>query len=176
MLLKNKVALISGATSGTGKAIALLFAAEGAGVVVNNRNEARGAETVAAIQKTGGDACFILTDVSQATEVESLVADSVERYGKLDILVPNSGELGLGSVTDVSLDTWDQTIGTNLNGVFYLCRYAIPHMIEAGGGSMGIELYDHSTDPNEWFNLAVNPEYAVTIEHLKRLFPSNTLK
>lgn len=108
--------------------------------------------------------------------MESLVADSVERYGKLDILVPNSGELGLGSVTEVSLDTWDQTIGTNLNGVFYLCRYAIPHMIEVGGGSMGIELYDHSTDPNEWFNLAENPEYAATIERLKRLFPSNTLK
>ena len=138
MLLKDKVALISGATSGMGKSIALLFATEGAKVAVNGRDEKRGAETVAAIQDQGGDACFIRADVSQATEVESLVAKTAEHYGKLDLLVPNSGELGLGSVTEVSLNTWDQTIGTNLNGVFYLCRYAIPHMIEAGGGSIVI--------------------------------------
>ena len=58
--------------------------------------------------KTGGDACFVRADVSQATEVESLVTETVESYGKLDLLVPNSGELGLGSATEVSLDTWDK--------------------------------------------------------------------
>lgn len=74
--------------------------------------------------------------MSKANEVESLVADTIARYGRLDLLVPNSGTLSLESVTEVSLETWDKTIGTDLNGVFYLCRYAIPHMIDAGDGSI----------------------------------------
>ncbi len=138
MILKNKVALVSGATSGMGKAIALLFASEGARVVVNGRDEARGAETVDAIQKNGGEARFVRADVSQADQVEALVAETIGAFGTIDILVPNSGVLGLGSATEVPLETWDQTIGTNLNGVFYLCRYAIPHIVNAGGGSIVI--------------------------------------
>lgn len=138
MKLKDSVALISGATSGMGKGIAQLFAKEGAKVVVNGRNEERGNQTVEDIKKNGGKATFIKADVSEAIQVEELIAHTIEKYGTLNTLVPNSGILGIGSVTEISLDEWNQTIGTNLNGVFLLCRYAIPQMIKAGGGSIVI--------------------------------------
>ena len=138
MKLKNKVALISGATSGMGQGIAKLFAKEGALVVINGRNKNRGNQTVDEIRKNGGEATFISADISKVEEVEVLIKKAVEKYGKINILVPNAGILGIGSVTEVSLETWDQTIGTNLNGVFYLCRFTIPEMIKTGGGAIVI--------------------------------------
>lgn len=134
MKLKDKVALISGATSGMGRGIAQLFAKEGAVVVISGRNKERGYQAVADINKDGGEATFIAADVSNVDEVAQLVQKTVEKYGKINVLVPNAGILGLGSVTEVSLETWDQTIGTNLNGVFYLCRFAIPELIKTGTG------------------------------------------
>ncbi len=134
MKLKDKVALISGATGGMGRGMAKLFAKEGASVVISGRNQERGNQTVDDIKKDGGEAIFISADVSNIDDVAQLVKKAVEKYGKINILVPNAGILGLGSVTEVSLETWHQTIGTNLNGVFYLCRFAIPEMIKAGGG------------------------------------------
>lgn len=134
MKLNHKVALISGATSGMGQGIARLFAQEGASVVVSGRNQERGNQTVADIKKAGGEATFIPADVSKVDDVARLVQKTVDAYGTINVLVPNAGILGLGSVTEVPLETWDQTIGANLNGVFYLCRFAIPEMIKAGGG------------------------------------------
>lgn len=138
MKLKNKVALISGATSGMGQGIARLFAQEGAAVVVSGRNQERGHQTVAGIKEAGGKATFIPADVSNIDDVAQLVQKTVDTYGPFNILVPNAGILGLGSATEVSLETWHQAIGTNLNGVFYLCRLAIPEMIKAGGGAIVI--------------------------------------
>jgi len=134
MKLKNKVALITGATSGMGQGIAKLFAKEGASVVVSGRNQERGHQTAADIKKDGGEAVFIAADVSNLDDVAQLVQKAVEEYGQIDVLVPNAGILGLGSATEVSLETWHQAVGTNLNGVFYLCRFAIPEMIKASGG------------------------------------------
>ena len=134
MKLKHKVALISGATSGMGEGIAKLFAKEGAAVVISGRNRERGQQVEAEIRGAGGEATFIPADISNIADVEQLVIKAVEKYGKINILVPNAGILGLGSITEVSLETWHQAIGTNLNGVFYLCRFAIPEMIKAGGG------------------------------------------
>ncbi|KAA3655886.1 MAG: SDR family NAD(P)-dependent oxidoreductase [Chloroflexi bacterium] len=138
MKLKDKVALISGATSGMGRGIAKLFAKEGASVVISGRSEVRGNQAVDEIRQDGGEATFIAADISKADEVEQLVQQAVEKYSKINILVPNAGILGIGSITEVSLETWDQTIGTNLNGVFYLCRFAIPEMIKTGGGEIVI--------------------------------------
>ena len=138
MKLNNKVALISGATSGMGQGIARLFAQEGASVVVSGRNQERGHQTVAGIKKEGGEATFIPADVSNVDDVAQLVQKTLDTYGTINILVPNAGILGLGSVTEVSLETWDRTIGINLSGVFYLCRFAIPEMIKAGGGTIVI--------------------------------------
>ena len=134
MKLKNKVALVSGATSGMGQGIAKLFAQEGAAVVVSGRSKERGDQTVTDIKKSGGEATFMPADISKVDEVARLVQKTVDAYGAINVLVPNAGILGLGSVTEVPLETWDQTIGVNLNGVFYLCRFAIPEMIKAGGG------------------------------------------
>ncbi len=138
MKLKNKVALISGATSGMGQGIAKLFAEEGASVVVSGRNKERGDKIVNEIRKSGGEATFISADISKVDDVEQLTRKVIEKYARINILVPNAGILGIGSVTEVSLETWDQTIATNLNGVFYLCRFAIPEMVKAGGGAIVI--------------------------------------
>ena len=138
MKLKGKVALVSGATSGMGQAIAQLFAREGASVVINGRNAQRGSQTVDEIRRAGGNATFVAADIGNADEVAQLVQQTAAQYGQVDILVPNVGVLGLGSATAVSLETWHETINTNLNGVFYLCRFAIPEMIKAGGGAIVI--------------------------------------
>lgn len=90
------------------------------------------------IRQDGGEAIFIAADISKADEVENLVQQAVNKYAKINILVPNAGILGIGSVTEVPLETWNQTIGTNLNGVFYLYRFGIPEMIKAGGGQIVI--------------------------------------
>ncbi len=138
MKLKNKVAVVTGATSGMGQGIAKLFAREGASVVVSGRNRERGEKTVNDIKKTKGKAIFISADVSKSEEVKQLIQQTVETFGKVNILIPNAGILGLGSVTDVAIKTWDETIDTNLNGVFYLCRFGIPEMIKQGGGTIVI--------------------------------------
>lgn len=129
---------MTGSTQGMGKAIALKFAEEGASVVVTGRNNKRGEEVASFIQGLGGKAFFIKADISKPEDVQSLVENSISKFDKLDILVPNAGVLGIGSVTETSLETWHQTINTNLNGVFYLCKYGIPELIKSGGGSIVI--------------------------------------
>ena len=86
------------------------------------------------ILEEGGKALFVRADVTSAEEVENLVNAAVNEYGRVDILVPNAGLLGIGSVTEVSLETWHHTISSNLDGVFYLCRYGIPELIKQKGG------------------------------------------
>ena len=136
--MDGQVAIISGATSGMGKGIALLFAQEGAQVVVNGRNPDRGNAVVREIEENGGEAIFVQSDIARAGEVESLVQKTVNAFGKVTTLVPNAGVLGNGSVTELSLETWDKTLGINLNGVFYLCKYGIPELIKNGRGSIVI--------------------------------------
>lgn len=134
--LANKTAIITGGTSGMGKATALLFAAEGAAVVISGRDEERGKEVAASITAEGGKAVFVPGDISTYAGNEALVHAALENFGRLDIIFPNAGMLGLASITEVSLDTWHQTINTNLNAVFYLIKLAIPEMLKGGGGSI----------------------------------------
>ena len=138
MKLSNKVALITGSTQGMGQSIAEEFAKNGARIIVTGRNSSKGQAVVDSIRGFGGDAHFIGADISIAHEVQNLITQAVAHFGKLDILVANAGILGLGSVTQTSLETWHQTINTNLNGVFYLCKYGIPELIKSGGGSIVI--------------------------------------
>ncbi len=137
-ILEDQVAIITGSTSGMGEAIARRFAKEGAAVVVNGTNEDRGKRIVEEIRNDGGKAAFFRADVSSATEVEAMVDFTVEQFSKVTTLVPNAGILGNGLATEISLETWDKTIGVNLNGVYYLCRYGLPKLIEAGGGTVVI--------------------------------------
>lgn len=138
MKLKNKVAIITGSTQGMGEAIAKKFSQEGASVVICGRNEERGNNVASEINANGGKAVFIAADVSIAADVEALVEKTIAQFGQLNILVPNAGVLGIGSILDVSLEDWHNTINTNLNGVFYLCKYGIPHLKNAEHGSIVI--------------------------------------
>lgn len=137
-VLQDQVAIITGSTSGMGEGIARRFAREGAAVVINGMNEERGTRIRDEIVADGGDAIFFKADVSSASEMEAMVKAAVDRFSKVTILVPNAGVLGNGLATEISLDTWHRTIGVNLNGVYYLCRYGIPELVKAGGGTIVI--------------------------------------
>lgn len=132
--LEGKSAIVTGATRGMGRAISELFAREGACVVVNGRDKKSGAEVVETISEQGGTAVFVRADIGTQEGNERLVETAVDEFGGLDILVPNAGILGLGSVTDVDTGTWHRTLDTNLNGVFYLLRAAIPEMRKRNKG------------------------------------------
>lgn len=134
MRLKNKVALITGAGSGIGRASAFLFAKEGAKVVVVDIDGETGNQTVRTIKKEKGDAIFVKTDVSKAREVEETVKKAIQRYGRLDILFNNAAINPVGTVVDTPEEVFDKVIGVNLKGVFLNCKYAIPQMLKQGGG------------------------------------------
>jgi NAD(P)-dependent dehydrogenase (short-subunit alcohol dehydrogenase family) len=138
-VLENKVAIITGAGSGIGKAAAELFAREGAKVVVSDINEEHGKRAVEEIIKNGGEAYFVKADSSKAEDNESLVKQTIEKYGRLDIAVNNAGIGGpLGLTGEYPLDGWKKVIDINLSGVFYGLRYQIPAMLPAGGSIVNI--------------------------------------
>ena len=135
MRLVDKVAVITGAGSGMGKATAILFAREGARVVVADVNAATGAETVRTITGAGSKATFIKADVSRDADVAALVAETVRAYGRLDILFNNAGvPQAFTPVEEVSAAMWDQIMGVNARGVFLGCKHAVPVMKRQGGG------------------------------------------
>ena len=131
--LDGKTAIITGATQGMGRAIAWLFAEEGANVVVNGRNRERGEQLAESIRNHGGNALFVQADVRLQEENQKLVDQTLEQFGRVDIVVSCAGILGLGSITGVSTETWHSTLDTNLNAFFYLMRAAIPEMKSNGG-------------------------------------------
>jgi NAD(P)-dependent dehydrogenase (short-subunit alcohol dehydrogenase family) len=134
--LDGKVAVITGATSGMGRGIAEVFAGEGAAIVVGGRDKKRGKEVVKAIEKSGGTAVFVSGDVAEVQSNRKLVSEAVSTHGGLDMLVMCAGELGIGSVTDVPLQTWHEAVNINLNAVFYLLKYGIPEIQKRGGGTI----------------------------------------
>jgi NAD(P)-dependent dehydrogenase (short-subunit alcohol dehydrogenase family) len=134
--LQNKVVIVTGATSGMGAAIAKLFAAEGAMVAVNGRDSKRGKQVVKNIIEEKGEAIFIESDISTLEGNNYLVEKTLSIYGCIDIAVANAGVLGLGSITEVTPETWHKTINTNLNSLFYLLRLAIPEMLSKGQGNI----------------------------------------
>jgi meso-butanediol dehydrogenase / (S,S)-butanediol dehydrogenase / diacetyl reductase len=134
MKLAGKVALVTGAGSGIGQAIALLFAAEGAQVGVADFSEAGGNATVAQIRAAGGDAEFFRVDVSRSAEVKATVDGVLQRWGQLDILCNNAGIGVAATVVETAEEDWDRTLAVDLKGVFLGCKYAIPPMIAHGGG------------------------------------------
>jgi len=126
--LDGKTAIITGATQGMGRAIAQLFAEEGANVVINGRNRERGEQVAESIRNNGGHALFVQADVRLQEENQKLVNQTLEQFGGVDIVVSCAGILGLGSVTGVSTETWHSTLDTNLNALFYLLKASIPEM------------------------------------------------
>ena len=138
MRLSNKVALITGGASGIGKASCLLFAREGAKVVVVDLKQEAAEETVREIRDAGGEAAAVAADVSKAKDAENMVAFAEKTFGRLDIAFNNAGVFHPDddSVTNTSEEIWDMVIDVNLKGVFLGCKYEIPAMLRAGGGSI----------------------------------------
>ncbi len=138
MRLSEKIALITGAASGIGRATAQLFAREGASVVVVDLDDAGGAETVRAIESAGGRASYVHADVSRAADCEQMVGHAEATYGRLDILFNNAG-IGHAEDDDAIATeeaVWDLTMAINLKGVFLGCKFGIPALRRAGGGSI----------------------------------------
>ncbi len=132
-VLEGKVAIISGAGSGIGEASALLFAKEGASVVVADINEKHGHDVVNKIKLAGGEASFVKTDTALPKDHEHLVKEAVRLYGHLDIAVNNAGIGGpLGITGEYPLDGWQKVIDINLSGVFYAMRYQLPALRKGG--------------------------------------------
>lgn len=139
--LEGKVAIITGAGGGMGREAALLFAGEGANVVVADINKDAAEETTERIRSSGGEALAVECDVATPDAHQRTVATAVERWGKLHILYNNAGMVSRGPRGDIglehiALDTWERIIAVNLTGVFLGCRYAIPEIVKAGGGSV----------------------------------------
>jgi NAD(P)-dependent dehydrogenase (short-subunit alcohol dehydrogenase family) len=134
MKLKGKVAFVTGFGSGLGRAIAVLFAQEGAAVAGTSTTEAKGRDTAAMIEKTGNQALFRAGDVSNSAQMKALIDEAVKQFGGLDIVVNSAGVRTNGSITEITEEQWDRTISVNLKGVFVISRLAIPEMIKRGGG------------------------------------------
>src|SRR5205823_9171692 len=133
--LKNKVAIVTGGTSGIGRDTAVLFAEAGAKVVVAGRREAEGNETVELIRKAGGVGLFVQTDVSKARDIEALVRRSVEKFGRVDTAFNNAGiEGNWRPIVDQSEEEWDHVININLKGVWLCVKHEIQQMLKQGGG------------------------------------------
>jgi NAD(P)-dependent dehydrogenase (short-subunit alcohol dehydrogenase family) len=135
--LENKVAIVTGGGSGIGKAIALLYASEGAKIVISDVDEKGGNEAVSAIKALGGDAFFIKADTSKHEDSKNVVEQAVKKFGGLHIAVNNAGIGGpLKPLGEYPIDGWEKVISINLSGVFYGLRYQIPAMLDSGGGSI----------------------------------------
>lgn len=137
MRLKDKVAIVTGAASGIGQAIAQVFAQEGAKVVVADINDKGGRETVDLITGEGGTAVFMRTDVSIAKETQSMAANTMDSFGGIHILVNNAAYLkDFKPVAETTEEEWDVSLDVTLKGVFLCSKCVIPEMIRAGGGSI----------------------------------------
>jgi NAD(P)-dependent dehydrogenase (short-subunit alcohol dehydrogenase family) len=132
--LTEKVAIVTGSSSGIGKAVALTFGREGARVVVAARRQSLCERTVAQIQMDGGEAISIPTDIADESQVERLFSETVRQCGRLDILVNNAGIGGGGRLIDTSTGTFDRVLNTNLRGTFLCARAGFRQMLQNGGG------------------------------------------
>ncbi len=134
MRLRGKIALVTGFGSGLGRAIAILFAREGASVMGTSTTDAKGKETLEVIKRNGGKARFRVGDVRKTQDMKMVVEEAVANFGGLEIVVNSAGVRTNGSITEISEEDWDRTVDTNLKGVFVVSRLAIPEMVKRGGG------------------------------------------
>lgn len=136
MRLKDKVAIITGSTSGIGEATAILFAREGAKVVALGRRKRDGERVVKQIKDEGGEVIFVQTDVSVEDQVKQMVETTAKVYGGIDILFNNAGALVAGKLHKTTNDDWDLVMNVDLRAVFWCSKYVVPYMQKQGGGSI----------------------------------------
>lgn len=134
--LQSKIAIVTGAASGIGRATALLFAREGASVVAVDLNETGGKQLVEEISGNGGRAKFIQADVSRPGDCQRVVETAVAEFGRIDILFNNAGIIRRATVIDLSEEDWDRVVDVNVKSMFLMCRLVVPIMARAGGGSI----------------------------------------
>jgi len=134
MKLSGRVAIVTGAASGIGRASALAFAREGAKVVVADRNERGGEEMVAAITAAGNQACFAHVDVSKQADIERMIEGTIARWNRIDILFNNAGVVLVKPIEDMSEEEWDRVMSINVKAAFFAVKHAVPHMRRGGGG------------------------------------------
>jgi NAD(P)-dependent dehydrogenase (short-subunit alcohol dehydrogenase family) len=134
MRLEGKITLITGSGSGIGKSSALLFAKQGATVIVNDLDAAKGAESTEEIRMAGGTAVFIKADVTDQDSVKTMIEQVIARFGRIDVLFNNAGISGVGSLHELEQDMWDRVMNVNVKGVFLPSKYVLPHMIQQMSG------------------------------------------
>ncbi|HWE62470.1 MAG TPA: SDR family NAD(P)-dependent oxidoreductase [Chloroflexota bacterium] len=132
----DKVAIVTGAALGIGRGCAQLLAREGARVVIGDVREQEGEAVVAAIREAGGQAIFQRTDVVQEDQCAALIEAAMRTYGRLDVLVNNVGWYPRATLEETTTELWDQVLDVNLRSAFYCCKFAMPHLRAAGGGSI----------------------------------------
>ena len=132
MKLKDKVAIITGAGAGIGEATALLFANEGAKVICNSLSDSA-RNIVDKIKTSGGDAAFIQADVAIEDQAKKIISESIERYGRIDILFNNAGIVLGGAIDTISTEDWDRTMAVNVRGIYLVSKYAIPYLKKTQG-------------------------------------------
>ena len=138
MKLENKTFIVTGSTSGMGKASALLFAREGANLILSGRDASRGESLAREIRSMPAQVHFIPGDVGDVMVNKTLVRTAIECFGQLDGLICHAGELGLGSISDLTIEDWQVTFRTNVDSVFYLLKFALPEMLKRPQASVVI--------------------------------------
>lgn len=183
MRFTDKVCIVTGATSGIGRATAEQMGAEGGCIVVIGRDEKDGADVVKTIEKSGGDAMFIKTDISDPVAVETAVRQTVEAWGRVDVLINNAAMMTFTPITELSLEDWDQVMHTNLRSVFLFCKFCIPHI--KGGSIVNVSsVHAHETTANvipyatskggmEAFTRGVSQEYPRTKVRINCVAPGS---
>lgn len=147
MRFKDKVCLVTGATSGIGRAVALQMGREGGKVVVIGRDPDEGAEVVHDFDQLPGEVLFAQADIADPVAIERVVQQALSTWGRIDVLVNNAAKMTFTPIVDLSLDEWDELMATNLRSVFLFCKYCIPHM--QGGAIVNVSsVHAHQTTPD----------------------------
>ena len=136
MRLENKIAIITGGGDGIGQSTAVLFAKEGASVVIADIDPRRGMKTVEMIKAANGESLFVEVDISKEDSVKNMVKTVIDCYGRIDILVNSAAIFVEATVLNTTVEDWDNIMAVNLRGMFLCCKYVIPEMIKAGKGSI----------------------------------------
>lgn len=136
MRFEGKTAVVTGAATGIGEAVALAFGKEGANVAVVDVNQEAAEGTLAAITAGGGTGITVIADVSKASDCEKIAGEAVSAFGGINYLVASAGIQTYGTVVDTDEDTWDRTLSVNLKGIYLAAKYCVPEMIKGGGGAI----------------------------------------
>lgn len=181
MHFSNKVCLVTGAGSGIGRATAMRFAAEGGNVVVIDRNEKAGNETVDLIKQAKGNAVFYKADVGNESDIKGCIDFTLATYKKIDVLVNNAAMMTFKKIVDLTVEEWDMVMQVNIRSVFLFCKYAIPHMqngaivnissVHAHESSANVIPYASSKGAMEAFSRGVSLEYSPSTLRINCIAP-----